>query len=362
MLTPPIEPMLAKPLGSTIPGDAHGVVFEPKWDGFRCLVFRGDGDVVLQGRGRSRGSADDVIDLAYAFPEIVAAVTEQVPAGTVLDAEIVVPVGGRLDFGSLSSRLRPRSEAGGTNIAKLADALPASLLAFDLLWSQGDLMSEPLSSRRRVLEELASSWHAPLLLTPQTAERSLAQRWFDAYEAAGVDGLIVKQLADGYAPGKRTQGKVKHQRSADVVVAGWRPYAKSGPDGSELVGALLLGLYDDSGDLQYMGAASAFTTKVRGDLVGLLAPLAVPEDGPHPWRGASGVRVPGEANRWKKEQPWRALRPALVAEVAYDQLEDGRFRHVAGFVRWRPDRGPETCGFDQLETPPAADIGSLLPI
>lgn len=363
MLRPPIEPMLAKPLGSAIPDDLQDTAFEPKWDGFRCLIFRDDTEqVILQGRGRSRGSADEVIDLAYAFPEVVAACVDQIPADTVIDAEIVTSLDGRLDFGALQSRLRPRSEAGGTNIAHLAEKVPASLLVFDLLWSDGeDWMGEPFAERRSALERLAATWSAPIHLTPQTLDAAVALSWFTTFESAGVDGLIVKGLRDRYSPGKRTQGKVKHQRTADVVIAGWRPHVNPGAHGNEVVGSLLLGLYDDEGALQHVGASSAFTGAVRASLVELLAPYEVAEDAPHPWRGTSGVRVPGEASRWKKEQPWRALRPELVAEVSYDQLEGDRFRHVAGFVRWRPDRGPSTCRYDQLESPVPSRIGDLVP-
>ena len=359
MLEPPIEPMLAAPLGSTIPDDAD-ISFEPKWDGFRCLVFvRGPGDVVLQGRGRSK-AADQIVDLGYAFPEIVAAVGQQVAPGTVLDGEIVIEHAGRLDFGLLTSRLRPRSEAEGANIARLAAEHPASLLVFDLLWSGRDLTPEPFADRRRSLAALAGSWRAPLLLTPNTTDRALAESWFVRFESAGVDGLIVKALGDPYLPGKRAQGKVKHLRSADVVVAGWRAYTKPGADGEPVVGSLLLGLYDEQGRLHYVGGASAFTAKARRELVDLLAPLACGDDGPHPWCDASGIRIPGTANRWKKEQPWVALRPELVAEVEYDQMEGDRFRHAAGFVRWRPDRGPTTCTFEQLDSPPPGTIEALL--
>ena len=358
MLTPPIEPMLAAPLGSTLPDDP-GLSFEPKWDGFRCLVFRTGDAVVLQGRGRSK-SPDEVVDLAYAFPEIVASVLEQVPAGTVLDGEIVVPHDGRLDFGRLSERLRPRSEAGSGNIDRLATQQPASLLLFDVLWSGHDLMAEPFAARRAALVDLAADWRPPLLLTPNTTDRTVAESWFVGYESAGVDGLIVKALDAPYLPGKRTQGKVKHQRTADVVVAGWRAYTKPGPDGEPIVGSLLLGLHDDTGVLHYVGGASAFTAKVRRELVDLLAPLAVGDDEPHPWRGVTGARVPGAANRWKKEQAWVALRPELVAEVEYDQMEGDRFRHGVGFLRWRPDRGAASCGYDQVEVPPPARIEQLI--
>jgi ATP-dependent DNA ligase len=359
MLTPPIEPMLAKPLGHDLPADVDGLSFEPKWDGFRCLLFRSGDDVVLQGRGRSAPGASDIVDLAYAFPELVAAARTQVPDGTVIDGEIVVARAGRLDFAALSTRLRPRSEAGGGNIARLAVDVPASVLAFDLLWSQGDLMPLPFRERRALLEALAASWEPPLLLTPTTRDPVVASSWFARFESAGVDGLIVKPLADPYVPGKRTQGKVKHQRSADVVVAGWRPHARPGPDGHPVVGSLLLGMHDADGVLQYVGAASAFTAATRAELVTMLAPLEVVGDD-HPWHGDTRANVPGEASRWKKEQAWTALRPELVAEVTYDQMEGRRFRHVAGFLRWRPDRGPESCGFDQLEVPPASRIEDLL--
>ncbi len=360
MLQPPIEPMLAKPVGSGPPQAAPDVCFEPKWDGFRCLVFRSDAGVVLQGRGRSRASADEIVDLAYAFPELVAAAQLQLAPGTVIDGEIVVVLEGRLDFTALSSRLRPRSEAGGSNIARLSQALPAVFLAFDVLWSGSDVRDRPFSERRRLLAEVAAGWASPFLLTPNTQDADVAARWFTDFEAAGVDGLIVKPMGDPYSPGKRTQGKIKHQRTADVVVAGWRPHAKPGSDGSAVVGSLLLGVHDRSGALHYVGAASAFTATVRAELVELLAPLAVADGDPHPWRGETSARVPGEANRWKKEQAWTALQPIRVAEVSYDQLEGNRFRHVAGFVRWRPDRDAASCLDDQFEEPAVARIEDLI--
>ncbi len=361
ILVPPIEPMLAKPLGHAIPpGD--GVAYEPKWDGFRCLAYRGDDDVVLQGRGRSRDG--ELVDLAYAFPELVELVLAQVPAGTVLDGEIVAVRDGRLDFGVLQSRLRPRSEAGGTNIAKLAATVPASLLVFDLLEHDGvTFLDEPYERRREVLSQISSEWDTPLLLTPSTRDASVAAAWFTGFEAAGVDGLIVKPVGDTYRPGVRAQGKVKHQRTADVVVAGWRPHIRPGAEGQPVLGSLLLGLYDDQGRLHFVGAASAFTAARRAELVEELASLTVPPDEPHPWRGvaaAAGVAVPGEASRWKKEQPWVALQPERVLEVSYEQMQGPRFRHLAGFLRWRPDRDPGSCGYDQLEVPPAADIADLL--
>lgn len=356
--------MLAKPLGSRVPESAEGIAFEPKWDGFRCLVFRDDDGVTLQGRGRSTsarsGEAEDYVDLGYAFPELVQACTEQLPPGTIVDGEIVLPREGRLDFPALSSRLRPRTEAGGGNIARLAAALPAALVVFDALWIAGDLRSRPLRDRRRALEEMARTWRSPLLLCPQTTDRGLAEHWFATFESAGVDGLIVKSLDEPYQPGVRAQGKVKHQRTADVVVAGWRPHTRPGPDGRPIVGSLLLGLYDDPGLLHYVGVASAFPMNRRAQLVSELSPHALEPDAGHPWRDSGTVRIPGQANRWRAEQAWHALRPDLVAEVTYDQMEGDRFRHVAGFVRWRPDRDPVTCGYGQLERPPASNIATLL--
>ena len=349
VLTPPIEPMLAKPLGHEVPTGADGLSFEPKWDGFRCLVFRSESGVVLQGRGRSK-DADEVVDLAYAFPELVAATTEQLPVGTVIDGEIVVLRDGRLDFGLLSSRLRPRSEAGGTNIDRLAQAVPAALLAFDVLWSGGDWRDRPFEDRRRELARLGGSWSDPLFLTPWTTDPSVAAGWFHGFESAGVDGLIVKPLADPYQPGKRAQGKVKHERTADVVVAGWRAHARPGADGQPVVGSLLLGLHDDEGRLHYVGAASAFTAAVRADLVGLLAPFAVTDDarapvarslrGERPRRGQpleEGAGLPGAATGARRRGD---LRPDGGAALPPCR----RLRPLApgprpGLVRVRPARG-----------------------
>ena len=350
--------MLAKPLGSTIP-TGPGVQFEPKWDGFRALVFWDGNDVVLQGRGRGAKGGDAAVDLAYAFPEIVDAIRTQLPADVVLDGEIVVEHAGRLDFGILSQRLRPRSEAGSGNIERLAATSPASLLLFDLLFAGSDRRAQPLRDRRARLEELAADWQPPLRLTPATTDPVLAGIWFDHFESAGVDGLIVKGLDDAYRAGERAQGKVKHERTADVVVAGWRAYTKPGPDGEAIVGSLLLGLHDGDGLLQYVGGASSFSMATRAALREIVDPLAIATDAPHPWRDGTAARVPGEANRWRKEQPWIALTPRLVAEVGYDQMLDRRFRHAATFKRWRPDRDPGSCTYDQLDEPAARAITEL---
>jgi ATP-dependent DNA ligase len=356
-LRPPIEPMLARPAEGSWLDRFEDAAFEPKWDGFRCLVFRTGTEVIIQGRGRSR-SNDETVDLAYAFPELIGPIRSAVPPETVLDAEIVVQHDGRLDFGALSSRLRPRSEAGGASITRLAERLPATLLAFDLLAAGVSIMPQPFLQRRQQLEALATGWLDPLRLTPSTLDQATAADWFHRYEAAGVDGLIVKPLADPYQPGKRTQWKIKHQRTADTVVAGWR--SKPAKDGSEVVASLLLGLHDEQGLLHYVGGTAAFTDQMRRELAAMLDPLQIGPGQDHPWISPRGNRVPGGGNRWSSGKAWHPLVPSLVAEVSYDQLEGSRFRHPAGFIRWRPDRGPDSCGFGQFPVPIPTPIGELL--
>lgn len=356
MLEPPVEHMLAKPLAQRDLTALRDVCFEPKWDGFRALAFKDGERVVLQGRGRSR--SDGHVDLAYAFPELVAAMREQLPHSVVLDGEIVVPAGGRLDFSALSARLRPRSDAG--SIARLAAASPALFLAFDLLADPEPRLAEPLARRRERLGALAVGWVSPLLLTPSTTDPEVAAGWFTGLEAAGVDGLMVKPLGDPYQPGKRAQGKLKHERTVDAVLAGMR--LQRDASGEEGVASLLLGLHDDAGTLHYVGGASAFTAASRRALREELRPLET--DGAHPWLAPSGgQRVPGAPSRWSKgKDAWVALRPERVAEVVIDQMEGDRFRHVAAFSRWRPDRDPASCGYGQLQPAPPASIGDLLPL
>lgn len=349
--------MLAKPVDGSDLTTFTDVAFEPKWDGFRCLVFRSLDAVVLQGRGRSRGDAE-IVDLAYAFPEVVGMAMDCLPAGTVIDTEIVVRREGKLDFAALSTRLRPRSASHAASIATLARELPATMLAFDLLGLGEGRMGQPYHARRHLLAEVARDWPADWLLTPMTRDPAVAQGWFDRFESAGVDGLMVKPLQDPYQPGRRVQWKVKHQRTADVVVAGWRP--QQAADGSTVVGALLLGLHDEADLLHYVGAASAFTAQRRRELVDELAPYAVSGAQPHPWLGAGGNRVPGTANRWTQGKAWTPLAPTLVAEVSYDQMEGDRFRHPAGFLRWRPDRSAGSCEFSQLQVPPPSRIDALI--
>lgn len=366
--------MLARAIDGATAADFPGAAFEPKWDGFRCLAFIGSDAVVLQGRGRSSGP-EAVVDLSYAFPELVEALGRQVRPGTVLDGEIVAIVDGRLDFAALSGRLRPRAASSARSIADLATRLPASFLAFDLL-SVPDampdampdaqagrpdaavLLAAPFAERRVALEGLSASWEPPLLLTPCTRDATVAMAWFDRFEAAGVDGLIVKPLEGTYQPGRRSQVKIKHRRTADVVVAGWRPQQAS--DGTQVVGSLLLGLHDDQGRLHYVGGTSAFTAERRRALAAELAGHALGPDARHPWTHPDGNRVPGQASRWGPGKAWRALDPVQVAEVEFDQVQDGRLRHTAGFIRWRPDRSPDSCGFDQFPVMPGVPIDELL--
>ncbi len=348
--------MLASPRGDTVP-EGEGLVYEPKWDGFRALVFRDGDDIAIQGRGGD--------DLAYAFPEVVDACRTRLPPEVVLDGELVIANGPWLDFEALGARLRPRSEAGGPSIAALARDTPATYVAFDLLAVGDDiLLDEPLSARQARLDQLLGLTGRSLsdnsvVVSPRTTDPAVARSWFDTLESAGLDGVIVKDAAAAYAPGKRTQGKVKHRRTADVVVAGFRPHASDGQ-----VGSLLLGLYDDRGVLHHIGVASGFSAKRRGEMTHALATWTADPADPHPWlQPEDGTRVPGGVNRWSRgrDATWTPVRHGLVAEVAYDQMEGDRLRHVATFLRWRPDRDPASCGYAQLQVPvPGADVRTLL--
>jgi len=357
-VVPPVEPMLAKAVAKVPPIDAlpGGVSYEPKWDGFRVIIFRTTDGVIIQGRGGD--------DLAYVFPEAVATALESLRPGTVVDGELVIVLDGRLQFEQLSQRIRPRSEAGGWKIAELSAQFPTTFIAFDVLQHDNTpLLDVAYRDRRSTLIDLARTWTDTWFVTPATQDHEEAQRWFAEFEGAGLDGLVCKGLDSTYSPGARTMLKVKHARTADAVVAGWRPFAKPGPSGEAVVGSLLLGLFDDDGRLHHIGVASSFTMARRLELLGELAPYEVSSDTEHPWLNPDGrTRIPGGVSRWtgKKDLSWTPLQPSLVAEVAYDQMEGDRFRHVARFVRWRPDRTAASCGYDQLDRPVRYDLDSLL--
>jgi ATP-dependent DNA ligase len=344
---PPVEPMLAKAAAAVPTGD---FLYEPKWDGFRCIVFR-DGDQVELG---SRGGKS----LTRYFPELAAALAAALPPRCVLDGEIVVVHGDRLDFDRLTDRIHPAD----SRVRLLAESTPASFVAFDILAvDDSDLTALPLRERRDLLVDLVGQQgHPQVHVTRATLDPQLARSWFERFEGAGLDGVVAKPLAGAYRPGERTMVKIKHERTADVVVAGYRLH-KSGP----VVGSLMLGLYLDDGVLNYVGGASAFTMARRAELIGELDALRIGEGEPHPWLGADdddGHRRPGALNRWNagKDKSFVALRPQLVCEVRYDQLQTDRFRHNARFLRWRPDRTPESCGYDQLDVPAAYDLADVL--
>jgi ATP-dependent DNA ligase len=343
-VTRPIAPMLARS-AAAVPSGRY--LYEPKWDGFRCLVLRDGGDIELGSRGGN--------PLTRYFPELVVSLAEALPPRCVLDGEIVVVQGGRLDFDRLTDRIHPAD----SRIRLLAEQTPATFVAFDVLAvGDEDLMGRPLAERHEVLARLfAPTPHVRVSRATQDAD--LATAWFETFEGAGLDGVVAKPLDDAYRPGERAMVKVKHERTADVVVAGYRLH-KSGP----VVGSLMLGLYLQDGVLNYVGGASAFTMARRAALVDELAPLVVPEGEEHPWLGEDdgAHRRPGALNRWNagKDRSFVALRPERVCEVRYDQLQADRFRHSARFVRWRPDREPESCGYGQLDVPTAYDLADVL--
>ena len=338
-IAPPVEPMLAK-LADALPA-TDDYLFEPKWDGFRALVFRGSDELFLQSR--------DSRPLDRYFPELHDALLERLPEGCVLDGEIVIATPRGLDFDALQLRLHPAA----SRVAKLAKETPSSFVAFDVLAAGGrNLMGEPQRSRRLALERLLGSVKAPVYLTPMTIDRGQAQHWLEHFEGAGLDGVIAKPAGLAYQPGKRAMIKVKHARTAECVVAGFRWY-KTGTDAT---GSLLLGLYDDQGVLQHVGVTSSFSMAMRKQLVKELAPLRKDALDDHPWREWAGAaaessRMPGAQSRWSagKDLSWEPLRPERVCEVKYDHLQGDRFRHAAIFLRWRPDKRPEDCRYDQLE-------------
>ncbi len=336
-----------------------GMTYEPKWDGFRCIVFRDGDEVELASRGGKT--------LTRYFPEIVAEARAQLPERCAVDGELVVirrPAGATpcLDFERLQQRIHPAA----SRVNLLAEQTPADFIAFDLL-ALGDevLMDEPYATRRARLMHSLAHVRPPMHVTPTTEDLGIARHWFEIFEGAGLDGVIAKPPHIPYTPGKRLMFKVKHARTADAVVAGFR-WHKSGP----VVGSLLLGLFDEHGTLHHVGVSASFSMARRKELVDELAPYRENALAGHPWRSwaeasvASGgqQRMPGAVSRWSagKTLEWEPVRPELVVEVAYDAMEGDRFRHTARFVRWRPDREPQSCTYDQLERPLRFDVDRVL--
>ncbi|MGH7469512.1 MAG: ATP-dependent DNA ligase [Longimicrobiales bacterium] len=339
-ITPPVEPMLAK-LADGLP-ESGDYLFEPKWDGFRALVFRGARAVYIQSR--------DLKPLDRYFPEVHDVLLEQLPPGCVIDGEIVITSAQGLDFDALQLRLHPAA----SRVAKLAQETPASFVGFDLLAIDSqDFRWAAQAERRLQLEQLFARVGPPVYLTPMTRDRGLAAQWLDEFEGAGLDGVIAKPVAGTYQPGKRAMIKVKHARTADCVVAGFRWYKRE----QNAIGSLLLGLYDERGSLQHVGVTSSFTLALRKQLVSELAPLREHALDGHPWRewaqfdAGEPRRMPGMQSRWStgKDMSWEPLRIERVCEVKYDHLQGSRFRHAATFLRWRPDKRPKDCRYDQLE-------------
>jgi ATP-dependent DNA ligase len=346
---PPIAPMLAKLVDALPP--AGDFLYEPKWDGFRAIVFRSADDIYIQSR--------DGRPLDRYFPELHDALLARLPKESVIDGEIVIATAHGLDFDALQMRLHPAA----SRVARLAKETPASFIAFDLLGSRGrDLRARAQEDRRALLEKLLAKAKPPLHLTPMTRDRKVAERWLARFEGAGLDGVIVKPAGEPYQPGRRAMIKVKHVRTADCVVAGFR-WHKSGRNA---VGSLLLGLYDDDGVLQHVGVTSSFTMAMRRQVAKELRPLRKNALADHPWRewaqaSEGSVRMPGAQSRWSagKDLSWEPLRIERVCEVKYDHLQGNRFRHAATFLRWRPDRRPQDCRYDQLEVTKAYDLADV---
>jgi ATP-dependent DNA ligase len=337
---PPLEPMLAKPLAA-IP-DGEDWLYEPKWDGFRAIVFRDGDELLIQSRDRK--------PLDRYFPELPPALLANLPDRCVVDGEVVIVGPDGLDFESLLLRIHPAA----SRVKLLAEASPASFVAFDLLALEDrDLREVPQVERRRLLQEALEGAAAPVHLTPSTRDPATANDWFRRFEGAGLDGVIAKPLEGTYQPGKRAMAKIKHARTADCVVAGFRWHKAGGG----LVGSLLLGLYDDQGMLHHVGVTASFTMARRKELAAELEPLRQGATQEHPWRewaewmANEGQRMPGATSRWNrgKDLSWEPLRIERVCEVAYDHLQGDRFRHGTTFQRWRPDRQPAECRYDQLE-------------
>ncbi len=341
-VAPPIDPMLAKPIAELPQRD--DLAFEPKWDGFRCVVFRNLDDVHLGSRNTK--------PLTRYFPELLQPIRDQLPDQCVVDCEIIVAVDDHLEFDLLQQRIHPAA----SRVDKLAAETPAQLVAFDLLClGDRDLRPEPFSVRRELLEGIFAEAFYPLHLTPLTRDHDLARRWFVQFEGAGLDGLIVKPLGDPYAEKKRSQFKRKHVRTADVVVAGYRVHK----DGNG-VGSLLLGLHDEAGGLRHVGVAASFSAKRRVELLDELANVSIDALDGHPWAAWSDGAA--QQHRWNanRDMSWKPVRAELVAEVKYSSTLNGRFRDVTHFLRWRTDKTPSECDFNQLDEPTPIGLGHVL--
>ena len=347
-LNPPILPMLAKRVSQLPEGKTW--LFEPKWDGFRALIFRDGDEILIQSR--------DTKSLNRYFPELVETLLAQLPRRCVLDGEIVIATESGLDFETLQLRIHPAA----SRVKLLSQQTPASIVFFDLLSIEDrDLSGVPFELRRAEMEALLSNARPPLHVTPATHDPAVASDWFRRFEGAGLDGVIAKPLAGTYEPDKRVMLKVKHERDCDCVVAGFR-WHKTGPD--TLIGSLLLGLFDDSGSLQHVGVCASFTAAKRRELVEFLAPYRRDALKDHPWAGwaepgeGEPQRMPGGQSRWSqgKDLSWQPVRPELVVEVAYEHMQGSRFRHMAHFRKWRTDKKPSDCTYAQLEVVPPQEL------
>lgn len=349
-VNPPVPPMLAKRV-SEVP-EGSGWLFEPKWDGFRVLVFRDGDELLLQSR--------DEKPLDRYFPELRAPLLAQLPSRCVLDGELVIARDGGLDFEALQSRIHPAA----SRVKLLADEIPASVVFWDLLCEgERDLRELPFEQRGAELERVLAGAKPPLHLTPVTADQAVARDWFQRFEGAGFDGVIAKPAAGAYQPNKRAMFKVKHERECDCVVAGFRWHKKD----AGAVGSLLLGLYDDAGTLHHVGVAASFSDAKRRELIETLGPYRTESLADHPWRHWSesgdgdAQRKPGAQSRWSqgKDLSWEPLRPELVVQVAYDHMQGTRFRHTAQFRRWRADKNPRDCDYAQLEVVAPQELAAI---
>ncbi len=348
-VNPPLLPMLAKRVDRIPDGD--GWLFEPKWDGFRVLVFRDGDELLIQSR--------DQKPLDRYFPELAAPLKATLPARCVVDGEVVIAKGSSLDFEALQLRLHPAA----SRVKLLAGEIPASVVLWDLLCRDDrNWLATPFRERRAELAAMLAGAKPPVYLTPATNDREVASDWFQRFEGAGLDGVMAKHEDGLYEPNKRTMFKVKHERDCDCVVAGFRWHKDSD---QTAVGSLLLGLHDDAGHMQHVGVAASFTAEKRRQLVSFLAPYRDRALEGHPWRAWAGdevmQRMPGGKSRWSqgKDLSWEPLRPELVAQVAYDHLQSGRFRHTAQFRRWRADKSPTDCTYAQLEVVPPQELREI---